>query len=83
MEYKTFSVDFEATVDLAGTLQVQANTEEEAHLIAKHRIKRCLEKECCDIELLINDDDEDGNFLTVKEMGHSRGLDITNSLALN
>jgi len=83
MENKAFSVDFDVTVDLAGTLQVEANTEEEARLIAKHLIKRCLEKEYCDIELLINDDDEDGDFLTVKEMGHSRALNITNSMALN
>lgn len=83
MENKVFSVDFETTVDLAGTIHIEANTEEEAHLIAKRLIKRCLEKEYCDIELLINDDDENGGFLTVKEMGHSKGLNITNSMALN
>lgn len=83
MENKAFSVDFDVTVDLAGTIQVEANTEEEAHLIAKRLIKRCLEKEYCDIELLFDDDNEDGGFLTVKEMGHSKGLKITNSMALN
>lgn len=83
MENKAFSVDFDVTVDLAGTIQVEANTEEEAHLIAKRLIKRCLEKEYCDIELLFDDDNKDGGFLTVKEMGHSKGLKITNSMALN
>lgn len=83
MENKAFSVDFDVTVDLAGTIQVEANTEEEARLIAKHLIKRCLEKECCDIELLIDEDDENGGFLTVKEMGHSKDVNITNSMALN
>lgn len=83
MENKAFSVDFNVTVDLAGTIQVEANTEEEAHLIAKRLIKRCLEKEYCDIELLIDEDDENGGFLTVKEMGHSKDVNITNSMALN
>lgn len=83
MENKAFSIDFRATVDLAGSLHIEAETQEEAQLIAKRLIKQCLEKEYCDIELLINDDEEDGNFLTVKEMGYSRGLNITNSMALN
>lgn len=83
MESKTFLVDFDVTVDLSGSLHIKAETPEQAQLIAKHLIKQCLEKEYCDIELLINDDEEDGNFLTVKEMGHSRSLNITNSMALN
>lgn len=83
MENKAFSVDFDVTVNLAGTIQVEANTEEEAHLIAKRFIKRCLEKEYCDIELLIDENDENGGFLTIKEMRHSKGVNITNSMALN
>ncbi len=82
MENKAFLIDFDVTVDLAGILQVEANTEEEARLLAKRLIKRCLEKEYCDVELLINDD-ENGNYLTVKEMGNSRALTITSTMALN
>lgn len=83
MENKAFLVNFNVTVDLAGTIQAEANTEGEAHLIAKRLIKRCLEKEDCIIELLLDDNNEDGIFLTVKEMGHSRGLNITNLMTLN
>lgn len=83
MENKTFSVDFDVTVDLAGSLDIEAETPEQAQLIAKRLIRQCLEKEYCDIELAINDDDEDSDVLTVKEMGHSRSLNITNFMALN
>lgn len=82
-EEKAFLIDFEVTVDFAGTLQVEAKTEKEANLIAKRLIKECLNKEYCNIELSINESDKSEKLLTVKEIGNPRALNTLNSIALN
>lgn len=83
MENKTFLIDFDATIDLAGSLQIEADTPELARALAKKFIKQCLEKEYCDIELKVDESIEDGLTVAIKETGHTRALNITNTMALN
>ena len=51
MENKAFLIDFEAVVNVGGTLQIKAETEAQARLKMAEIIKQALEQEDCIIEL--------------------------------
>lgn len=78
MGNKAFIVDFDVTVDLAGSLRINAKSEEEAQRIAKRIIKQCLEKEYCNIE--IESENNSNDCLEVREMGNVRAVNITNTM---
>ncbi len=78
MENKAFIVDFDVTVDLAGSLKINAETEQDAQRIAKQIIRQCLENEDCNIE--IGSGTDSNKFIEVKEMGNVRAVNITGSM---
>ena len=81
MGNKTFLIDFEAMVNVAGTLQIKAETEAHARLKTAEIIKQALEQEDCIIELDLKNKNVE-NF-TIKEIGNSREIKITGTLPLN
>ena len=81
MENKAFLIDFEAMVDIAGTLQIKAETEAHARLKMAEIIKQALEQEDCIIELDVKNKNADN--ITIKEIGNSQEINITGILPLN
>lgn len=78
MANKSFIVDFDVTVDLAGVLKVNTNSEEEAQRIAKQIIRQCLEKECCDIE--IESETDASKYLEIEKIGNVRSVNIMGAM---
>ena len=81
MENKTFLIDFEAMVNIAGTIQIKAKTGAQARLKAAEIIKQALEQEDCIIELDVKN--KNAENITIKEIGNSREIKITGTLPLN
>ena len=81
MENKAFLIDFEAVVNVGGTLQIKAETEAHARLKMAEIIKQALEQEDCIIELDVKNKNADN--ITIKEIGNSREIKITGTLPLN
>ena len=81
MENKAFLIDFDAVVDIAGTIQIKAETEAHARLKMAEIIKQALEQEDCIIELDFKNQNADN--VTIKEIGNSREIKITGTLPLN
>lgn len=81
MGNKTFLIDFEALVDLAGMVQVKAKSKEEAKQIAKQMIMKNLEIEDCSIELgLENNNDDD---VTIREMANPKEINMNEPMQLD
>ena len=81
MENKTFLIDFEALVDIAGMVQVKAKNKEEANQIAKQIIIKNLEIEDCSIELgLENNNDDD---ITIREMANPKEINMNEAMQLD
>ncbi|MBO6180634.1 hypothetical protein J6O86_02995 [bacterium] len=81
MENKAFLIDFEALVDIAGTVQINAKNEEEAKRIAKQIIIKNLEIEDCSIELgLENNNDDD---VTIREMANPKEINMSEPMQLD
>lgn len=82
MENKAFLIDFEVVVNVAGTLQIKAETEAQSRLKMAEIIKQALEQENCIIELDLKNKNTDNN-ITIKTIENSREIKITGILPLN
>ena len=81
MENKAFLIDFEAVVNVGGTLQIKAETEAHARLKMAEIIKQALEQEDCIIELDVKN--KNAENITIKEIGNAKAVNITGTLSLN
>ena len=81
MENKAFLIDFDMVVNVAGTLQIKAETEAQARLKMAEIIKQALEQEDCIIELDLKN--KNAENLTTKEIGNAKTVNITGILPLN
>ena len=77
----TFLFDYEAIIDVVGTVQVKAETIEEAKKIAKQLIIKNLEVEDTSIELgLENNNDDD---VTIREMGNPKQINMNDGILMD
>ena len=81
MENKTFLFDYEAIIDVAGTVQVKAKTIEQAKQIARKLIIKNLEIEDTSIELgLENNNDDD---VTIREMANPQQINMNDGMQID
>ena len=80
MRNAKYTIDFEAKIDVAGSVIVQAETEEEAVKIAKQIIKNNLNIEDCLIEL--GEESYSGDDITLREIGNPKKLNIVSAMLL-
>ena len=81
MENKTYLFDYEALIDIAGTVQVKAKNPAEAQKIAKQILLKNLEIEDTCIELgLENKNDDD---VTIREMGNPKHINMNEPMLMD
>ena len=78
---KTFIFDYEATIDISGTVHVKAKTKAEAREIAYKLVEKNLEVEDATIELGFENNNDDD--VTIREIGNPKKINMNDGMSLN
>ena len=81
MENKTFLFDYEAIIDVAGTVQVKAESIEKAKQMARQLIIKNLEVEDTSIELGLENNNNDD--VTIREMGNPQKINMSDGMPMD